>query len=706
MLPDTQVDLLAFAAPKDIFEPLAGIRKTWLPSNAMFTNSGLETLSRGEVLPPESACDAILILEQLQDYDYIFVRGREAAWNIAQIESRKARLVVYLTDIEESLLWEAEEDSEELQRLQQTISEAALVLCQTPQLGALVEELAPAASQKVAYLPPMVPNEVFVERDASRADGPIKMLYAGKFATEWAIDELLDISRTYGTEEGGLSVEIFGDKFNKSNDGFVDRARSRLAAGEGFVWHGAVSRKEMLARMSSFDIGYAFRHTTLDGSPEISTKLIEYAASGVAPILNRTPTHEDYFGVDYPLFANTVPELEAIIADLTAGAINLGRVLDHAKTRIQRHKMANVALNLNETLTRIEPLPSAEEKAVNAQAAVKPSLLIAGHDLKFMGDLKLKLFNDAHYRVHEVRWPRFQGGGEEETLVAMKSAHVVFCEWALENAVFCSRNKQPGQKLIVRFHRFELTTGIPQRIEIDNVDAVVTVSEHMANHLHEAYNWPKEKIFVLPNSIDTQTLNRPKTAAARFNLGVLGALPMLKRFDLALDLLEKLRSEDPRFTLHVKSKMPWEMPWIWNSENQFAYFSKSFDRIRRNHNLHAAVQLDRHGPDVPRWFQKIGWILSLSDVESFHLAGIEGMASGALPMVGERPGASSIFPPDNVFPDVESIAQNILEQTRVFDSDEQAFIATGDEMKALVAQYDREEVMQRWLSLFDHLGAI
>lgn len=693
LLPGTSVDLLAFAAPTDFLKPLDGVRNTWLPSHAVFTNSGLSTLAEGSVLHPNQAPDAVTILEQMHHYDYLFVRGREAAWHLSQASDLKSRLIVYLTDVDEDLLWMDADNSEDVRRLRQTIERAALVLCQTPLLGALIEELAPQASSKIAYLPPMLPDSAFSDRKPRRPAGRLKMLYAGKFATEWATEEMLDVIQKLGGDSGPIDLHVYGDKFNKSKDGFVERVAPRLKVQDGFTWHGAVSRDEMLASMPDFDLGFAFRQTSLDASPEISTKLIEYTACGVAPVLNRTPSHEAYFGADYPLFANTESELESVLRQAVSRQIDLASVLDFAQPKIQRHRMSSVANLLERSLSRIEPIP------LQGNQTHRPSLLIAGHDLKFMGDLKEKVLNDSNFRVNEVLWPRFQGGGEAQTLAAMRSAKLVFCEWALENAVFCSQNKQPDQTLIVRFHRFELSTPYPQRIQIENVDKVVTVSEHMAKHLAQAYQWPASKIMVIPNSIDCSLLDRPKTESARFNIGVLGALPLLKRLDLATNLLETLREKDPRFMLHVKGKMPWDMPWIWNDGAQFSFYEGIFDGLRRNNFLRGAVQIDEHGPDVARWFQKIGWILSLSDVESFHLAGIEGMASGAIPIVRDRLGAKDIFPENLVFSDIRDMASTILETTAATD-DAEGFAQRAAPFKQAVQIYDKEEVTQKWAELF------
>ena len=54
---------------------------------------------------------------------------------------------------------------------------------------------------------------------------------------------------------------------------------------------------------------------------------------------------------------------------------------------------------------------------------------------------------------------------------------------------------------------------------------------------------------------------------------------------------------------------------------------------------------DRFGPDVASWLRRIGFVLSTSDDESFHLAPAEGMASGAVPALLPWPGAETIYDP-------------------------------------------------------------
>jgi glycosyltransferase involved in cell wall biosynthesis len=104
-----------------------------------------------------------------------------------------------------------------------------------------------------------------------------------------------------------------------------------------------------------------------------------------------------------------------------------------------------------------------------------------------------------------------------------------------------------------------------------------------------------------------------------------------------------LRRRDPRFTLFVKSKLPWDLAWVWNRTQERKRFEGLFRRIRRSPLLAQSVVFDPPGPDVASWLRRVGFVLSTSEDESFHLAPAEGMASGAVPALLGWPGVDTIY---------------------------------------------------------------
>jgi glycosyltransferase involved in cell wall biosynthesis len=268
---------------------------------------------------------------------------------------------------------------------------------------------------------------------------------------------------------------------------------------------------------------------------------------------------------------------------------------------------------------------------------------VAGHDLKFFTPLLdyLRLQPDL-----EVRLDQWAALGQHDPAVSRELAEwadVVICEWCGPNAVWYSKHKRRGSRLLVRLHRFELESPYPGQVKISAVNQVLCVSRHYARLCRERTGWPEAKIATVPNAIDVAQLDRPKLDGARFHLGLIGIVPSRKRLDLALDVLEELRREDDRYLLFIKSGMPWEHWWVWKNPAEREHYATALRRAQRSPLLRGAVVFDDAGPDVASWLRRVGFMLSTSDDESFHVAPAEGMASRAVPVLRHWPGAETIY---------------------------------------------------------------
>jgi hypothetical protein len=82
---------------------------------------------------------------------------------------------------------------------------------------------------------------------------------------------------------------------------------------------------------------------------------------------------------------------------------------------------------------------------------------------------------------------------------------------------------------------------------------------------------------------------------------------------------------------------------VWSHAEERSHYFDAFRRVQRSALLRGAVVFDDSGPDVPAWLRRIGFVLSTSDDESFHMAPAEGMASRAVPVVRHWPGAETIY---------------------------------------------------------------
>jgi glycosyltransferase involved in cell wall biosynthesis len=318
-------------------------------------------------------------------------------------------------------------------------------------------------------------------------------------------------------------------------------------------------------------------------------------------------------------------------------------------------------------------------------------LAIAAHDTRFLGPIQEHYGSFKSIEIREDPWRSHTEHDRSRSLDILEWADVILCEWCVGNAVWYSHRKRPGQRLIVRLHRFELDTEFPRQTRIDNVDAVVCVGEHFRALTATTLGWPDELVRLIPNGVDVPMLDRRKLPGAAFTLGMLGILPKLKRLDLAFDVLELLRSKDNRFRLVVKGLMPWELDWLWRREHERRWYERVFERLERSPLLQEAVSFEPRGADVAAWLRTVGFILSMSDIESFHVSVAEGMAARSVPVILNWEGAEEIY-------DRRWIHSSTKDATSAIESTiEHGWRDEGDEAHDFVAtRYSTDRVLTLW----------
>lgn len=354
--------------------------------------------------------------------------------------------------------------------------------------------------------------------------------------------------------------------------------------------------------------------------------------------------------------------------------------------------------NLNAPGALLTPVPGLDPLRRAADRASAPRVLIAGHSLSFTDPLAERLRRRGA-AVRNDPWRSHGAHDEEIAATALSWADTVLCEWCLGNAVWHSRNKLPGQRLVVRFHRMELDTSYPGEVDLERVDAMVFVARHVLEQACERWGWDAgdPRFRVLPNGIDTAALRLPKLPGAEHTLAMIGYVPQLKRLDRALDLLAALRRDDPRYRLAVKGREPWEHDWISARKADRAYYHRLRKRLQDEAALSGAVSFEPFGDDIAEFLRRAGWILSTSEVEGHSVALAEGMASGAVPVVLERPGAREQYDERWVHADAEAAAAAILAAQPTLTVPEQGQSPMGEEAAAFAAErWDWERLGPAW----------
>jgi len=629
-------------------------------------------------------------LDEADRFDIVVLRGLQLSLTVVHDGTFDGRLWTYLTDIPQSV---AAMDPDTLDGLGEIAAASRYLLCQTEELRSFLEGMVPAACGKSVLFAPVVPAPDFPLLPPRTATGePLKLVYSGKFAPLWKTLEMTALPAGLAARGVPAELHAIGDKIH--NDAADPTYRSRMGTAlrstPGVVWHGGQTRQDAMRLCAESDIGLSYRDQAMDGSLELSTKVLEYGTLGLAVVLNRTPMHEALLGVDYPLFAGTDPEMLDVLEWAARDPAVYAAAAATCKAAAERFRIDAAVERVRTLLERAFPsAPALADRSRPLRVGV------ASHDLKFFSRILDQFRALPEIEVRVDFWPTISSHDPAKSRALVDWADVVICEWFGPNAVWYSKNRRSGTRLIARLHRFELYRPWPREAAIQRFDQVICVSPHYARLTLDETGWPADKLAVIPNLVDGAEFDRPKLEGARFHLGFIGAAPARKRMDLALDILAQLRRRDPRYVLFAKTKLPWDYDWVWDVQEERAHFDEVLRRMQMDPLLQGAVVFDPFGPDVAAWLRRIGWVLSTSDDESFHLAPAEGMASRAVPVIRNWPGADSIYDDRWVHPDAESMAEAIMAIAETGRWDEEGELAREQAQ----ASFDVAGVTDAWLTV-------
>jgi glycosyltransferase involved in cell wall biosynthesis len=630
-------------------------------------------------LSPAEAVDALQALDADRHFDVVLLRGANVTEETCRRAAFPGRLWVY--HLSES------RPGAEAEQLRRIAGCAARILCQTDAILALAEAAVPEHAGKLTLLPPMIPAPATSDPvPRVEPDMPLKLIYAGKFAPEYEFIEMLETFKRLRRSHPEAELHLVGDKIHNPPDDptFKPRAEAALAETENVVWHGGVGREQVALLLREADVALSVRHPMMSRSKELSTKVLEYGAAGCAVLLNRTALYEELLGADYPLFASGGDDALAA----------LKRVWEDPPVRelaAERCKAASEAFTFERVAGKLEPyLTSAAPRIRLSEGEGQRHLVIAGHDFKFLSgipDRAVALGTE----VREDNWAGHTKHDVEASKALLDWADVALCEWCLGNAVWYSENVRDDRRLVIRFHRVERTTDYPAAVDIDRVSRVVFVGPHLLEEAADRYGWPREKLRLVPNAVDVRALRRKKLPGSAFNLGMIGFVPAIKRIDRALDILELLRARDQRFRLLVKGKPPWVFPWMRQRDEERRMFQEAYRRIDSAPLLRGAVSFEEHGPNISAFLRKVGVILSTSDWEGHQVALAEGMASGCVPVIIDRPGAREQYDPAWIHSTPDEAAASILRlvETGQFEAEQERSAEFAD-------RWSLERIMPLW----------
>ena len=644
-----------------------------------------EARIRRRLQPPEAAA-ALVTLGRQWNADIYLVRSLETAALLAEEPGVASRLWVYVTDPR------GQAEGAGRERLRTLARRAAVVMCQTTEAQDELARIAgPECGVRMVVVPPMIPPLRDSERPPPDPSAP-RLGYSGKLSPPYMIIETLDAFDRVRASHPGAEFHVVGDKFHNrpAVEGFEDTVRRRLCSTPGVIWHGGRTRAETAALLDRVDIAISWRSDAFDDSLEMSTKVLEYAGLGIPVLLNPSLVQRRLFGATYPGYVTTAD-------DVVRAVDTLARERDMYVAASRSMREVAAAHTFDRIAEELKPVlngsPATLRRGHATGRAVR--ILFAGHDLRFLQPIIHGLRREPAYELLFDEYSGHTIRDEAQSATLLGQADVVFCEWCLGNAVWYSRHVGSGQRLIVRLHLQERGLPYLDQVDWDRVDRLIFIAPRIMRECLERHPHLAAKSALIYNAIDCATLDRPKLPGAEFNVGLIGINPRRKRPDLAVDILEAMRSQDRRYTLVVKSQPPWEHEWLWRQPDEREYYEALYARIREARDVNAIV-FDRPGADVPQWLTKIGVMLSTSDFEGSHQAVAEGMASGAVPAIRAWP-ATELYPADYSFEDAAGAATLI----RHFTPEP---LRHRDVCRRYARErFDAEQIVRQFRRLFDSL---
>tara|TARA_B110001452_G_scaffold267604_1_gene278399 strand:+ start:4802 stop:10123 length:5322 start_codon:yes stop_codon:yes gene_type:complete len=290
-------------------------------------------------------------------------------------------------------------------------------------------------------------------------------------------------------------------------------------------------------------------------------------------------------------------------------------------------------------------------------ANVPSTILIAGHDLKFAMPL-VEVMKEMGIRVLVDKWDNHNKFDAEISKNLLTQADAVWCEWALGNVEWYSKMIQGDTPLFVRYHLQERNLEYLQSSNQENISHISFVCDYYRknaisiNQISETV-----KTSVIPNLLEMDSNYVRKND--NYTIGFVGMVPLRKRIDLALDLLEELLYSDDRYSLKVVGKGPDDYKWLLNRPEEKEYYDLISKRLESNPILASKVEFLGFVDDISEFYCSVGHVISTSDFESFHLTLADGPILGATAHTLPWNGAKDIYNDLWLSEDIHSMAKEI-----------------------------------------------
>ena len=213
------------------------------------------------------------------------------------------------------------------------VEKADRILCPTERMRAHVLEAAPHTPDKTLTMPPMIPRVEPAELPES-GETP-RLVYAGTVSRAYRFFETVAMLRRLRRRYPRAELHLAFGKHGTARLHVLFRLRVALVIRltPGVVNHGPLPREEVHELVRRSHVAISLRDARLEDHQDcLSSKVVEYWATGRPVLLTRMPIYEEILGADYPLFVDDGTDPEPV---LSAALSDQGVLRDAATTCLE-----------------------------------------------------------------------------------------------------------------------------------------------------------------------------------------------------------------------------------------------------------------------------------------------------------------------------------------------------------------------------------
>lgn len=248
--------------------------------------------------------EKIRALNQLNEYDFIFIRGRKQAIELVRKNKSIARKLLFL-NINYNL-----DDPRIMKEVDFLWDNSVLMFFQSVPLADRFADYlrsklvnTETIQQKVQVLPQYVESFPSKEREKIKQAKPLHLLQAGVIRPRYGLPVAVRAIRLIRREYPEARLHLLYPSIVSEYRGVT----KQLLKSPGVVSHGQMSMMDTKKMIVKAGIGIALLYdNTPDKTPSHAylSRVLEYASLGVPVIDTKTSGNVELFGEDYPLFVD------------------------------------------------------------------------------------------------------------------------------------------------------------------------------------------------------------------------------------------------------------------------------------------------------------------------------------------------------------------------------------------------------------------